>query len=67
MKNWKVKLTSGGEKPGEIKKTGIFQGNSLSPTLFFIILIRLSTLPALEIHLDSHKLLRAFQRQTVFL
>ena len=37
MTKWKVELTSGGERLGEVKiKRGIFQGDSLSPILFVV-------------------------------
>ena len=45
MKNWKVVLTSGRERLGEVKiNRGIFQGDTLSPTLFLITLIPLTIL-----------------------
>ena len=44
MKNWRVELTSMGEKLGEVNiRRGIFQGDSLSPILFVMALIPLST------------------------
>ena len=44
MRSWKVELTSGGEMLGEVKiKRGIFQGDSLSPILFVLAMIPLST------------------------
>ena len=43
MKDWKTLLTSNGEGLGEVDiKRGIFQGDSLSPLLFIIIMIPLS-------------------------
>ena len=43
MKNWKVELTVDKEKLGEVSiRRGIFQGDSLSPLLFIIVLIPLS-------------------------
>ena len=43
MKNWRVELTSMGEKLGEVNiRRGIFQGDSLSPILFVMALIPLS-------------------------
>ena len=43
MKNWKTELTANGQSLGEIEiKRGIFQGDSLSPLLFVIVLIPLS-------------------------
>ena len=44
-KNWKVELTSGGEKLNEVKiNRGICKGESWSPILFLITLILLSKL-----------------------
>lgn len=43
MKEWKTELTSGGEVLGEVRiKRGIFQGDSLSPLLFVMVLIPLT-------------------------
>ena len=43
MKQWKTQLTCNGKKLGEVDiKRGIFQGDSLSPLLFVIVLIPLS-------------------------
>ena len=43
MTNWKTELTSGGETLGTVKiERGIFQGDSLSPLLFVMIMIPLS-------------------------
>ena len=43
MRDWKTLLTSNGEGLGEVDiKRGIFQGDSLSPLLFIIIMIPLS-------------------------
>ena len=40
MKNWRVELTSMGQKLGEVNiRRGIFQGDSLSPILFVMALI----------------------------
>lgn len=46
-KDWKTTLTSNGEMLGEvdIRGGGIFQGDSLSPLLFIIIMIPLSNRP----------------------
>ena len=45
MGNWKTVLSAGGEELGELEiKRGIFQGDSLSPLLFVMILIPLSIL-----------------------
>ena len=45
MKHWKVELTAGGEKLGEVNiKRGIFQGDSLCPLLFVLALIPSSTI-----------------------
>ena len=44
MKNWRVELTSMGQKLGEVNiRRGIFQGDSLSPILFVMALIPWST------------------------
>ena len=43
MTNWKTVLTSGGKDLGEVSiKRGIFQGDSLSPLLFVIIMLPLT-------------------------
>ena len=43
MKSWKTELIYGNEVLGEVKiERGIFQGDSLSPLLFVIILIPLT-------------------------
>ena len=45
MKDWKTVLTSNGEVLGEVDiRRGIFQGDSLSPLLFIIIMMPLSML-----------------------
>ena len=45
MEKWKTVLTENGEVLGEVKlKRGIFQGDSLSPLLFVMIMIPLSIL-----------------------
>ena len=44
MKRWKVKLTCGKQELGEVSiKRGIFQGDALSPLLFVIALIPLTS------------------------
>ena len=44
MKNWRVELTSMGEKLGEVNiRRGIFQGDSFSQILFVMALIPLLT------------------------
>ena len=43
MERWKTELTSGGEKLGTVRiRRGIFQGDSLSPLLFVLVLIPMS-------------------------
>ena len=43
MEKWKVMLCSGNSDLGEIEiKRGIFQGDSLSPLVFLLVLIPLS-------------------------
>ena len=43
MRSWRVELTCGKEVLGEVKiERGIFQGDSLSPLLFVVILIPLT-------------------------
>ena len=38
MKSWKLELNASGQKLGEVNiRRGIFQGNSLSPLLFFFV------------------------------
>ena len=45
MPQWRVELTSGGERLADVQiKRGIFQGDSLSPILFLLALIHLSTI-----------------------
>ena len=45
IKDWKTVLTTNGEMLGKIDiSRGIFQGDSLSPLLFFIVMIPLSIL-----------------------
>ena len=45
MKNWKLKLASGGEKLDQVKiNRGIFQGDTFLPILFVITLIPLTIL-----------------------
>ena len=45
MTQWKLSLTSNGEKLGDVDvKRGIFQGDSLSPLLFVLSMIPLSLL-----------------------
>ena len=40
MEEWKVMLCSGNSELGEVEiKRGIFQGDSLSPVMFFLALI----------------------------
>ena len=43
MEQWKLSLTSNSENLGEVDvKRGIFQGDSLSPLLFFLSMVPLS-------------------------
>ena len=50
MADWKTLLTSNGERLGEVDiKRGIFQGDSLSPLLFIIIMIPLSIIIRREV------------------
>ena len=45
MESWRVELTSGNDKLREVKiRRGIFQGDTLSPLLFVLALILLTTL-----------------------
>ena len=45
MVQWKLSLTSNGEEHGDVDvKRGIFQGASLSPLLFVLSMIQLSSL-----------------------
>ena len=45
MKSWKTVLTAGGDELGEVSiRRGIFQGDSLSPLLFVVAMIPLTSL-----------------------
>ncbi len=45
MENWKTVLTANGETLGEVKiRRGIFQGDSLSPLLFIVAMLPLTTI-----------------------
>ena len=45
MESWRVEFTSGNERLGEVNiRRGIFQGDTLSPLLFILAMIPLSTL-----------------------
>ena len=45
MESWRVELTSGNDKLGEVNiRRGILQGDTLSPLLFVLALIPLTTL-----------------------
>ena len=57
MKSWQVELVSGEENLGEVNiRWGIFQGNSLSPLLFVVLLLLLVLKDATPgYHFDSNR------------